>query len=412
MLNEIPKQYEPKASQQKLSQYWDEKKYFHSEPNPAKKPYTIVIPPPNVTGALHLGHALNNTLQDTMIRMKRMQGFETLWVPGVDHAGIATQAVVERQLFEEEKKTRHDIGRESLVQRIWDWKEQYQKRIISQLKEMGCSCDWERTRFTLDEMCAKAVRHFFFHLFRDEKIYRGKRLVNWDTFLQTAVSDDEVFYETIDGKFWYIRYSVINPASGEPAFLTVATTRPETMLGDTAIAVHPDPEGYLKKLADELLEQVQAASEKDKPALQEQYQEVMSRQKSETMDLLKMYAKMGREGRKVLLPLMNREIPIVLDEWAKPDKGTGCVKITPAHDPNDYEVALRCDLEMLNILNRNGTLNENAGNYAGLTIKDARKAVLEDLEKADLISKIEDRKIDLAHSDRSKTPIEPFLNDQ
>ena len=211
---ELPKQYDPAAAQEKWSKFWDEQGFFHSKPNPDKKPDTIVIPPPNVTGALHLGHALNNTLQDIMIRMKRMQGFETLWVPGVDHAGIATQAVVERQLFEEEKKTRHDIGREALVQRIWDWKEQYQKRIISQLKEMGCSCDWERTRFTLDEMCAKAVRHFFFRLFRDQKIYRGKRLVNWDTHLQTAVSDDEVFYESVDGHFWYIRYEIVEEAGG------------------------------------------------------------------------------------------------------------------------------------------------------------------------------------------------------
>ncbi len=412
MPQELPKQYEPKSAQQRLSRFWDEKKYFHSEPNPEKQPYTIVIPPPNVTGALHLGHALNNTLQDIMIRMKRMQGFEALWVPGVDHAGIATQAVVERQLFEEEKKTRHDIGRGALVERIWNWKEQYQKRIISQLKEMGCSCDWERTRFTLDEMCAKAVRHFFFHLFRDKLIYRGKRLVNWDTFLQTAVSDDEVFYETIDGKFWYIRYPVIDPDIGEPTHLTVATTRPETMLGDTAIAVHPDPEAYLKKTADQLFEQMESASEKDKPGIKEQYMEVMSRQMSVMMDHLKQFVAMAKAGRKIRLPLLNREIPIVLDEWAKPDKGTGCVKITPAHDPNDYEVALRCELPMINILNRNGTLNENAGPYAGKSIKDARKTVLEDLEREKLIVQIEDRKIDLAHSDRSKTPIEPFLNDQ
>ena len=214
--NEIPKQYDPAAAQEKWSKYWEENNLFTPNPQVARstatlaalegKSFCIVIPPPNVTGALHMGHALNNTLQDITIRMKRMQGYNTLWVPGVDHAGIATQAVVERKLFEEEKKTRHDIGREALVQRIWDWKEKYQERIIEQLKGMGCSCDWSRTRFTLDEICARAVRHFFFKLFEQKLIYRGKRLVNWDTHLQTAVSDDEVFHETVEGNFWYIRY--------------------------------------------------------------------------------------------------------------------------------------------------------------------------------------------------------------
>ena len=236
LFDELPKQYDHLAAQERWSKYWEEKGFFHSAPNPNKKPYSIVIPPPNVTGALHLGHALNNTLQDIMIRMKRMQGFETLWVPGVDHAGISTQAIVEKRLFEREKKTRHDIGREALVQRIWAWKDQYQQRILSQLKAMGCSCDWTRTRFTLDPVCAKAVRHFFFKLFSDGLIYRGKRLVNWDTHLQTAVSDDEVFHESLDGHFWYFNYPVIDPKPGEPEFVTIATTRPETMLGDTAVA--------------------------------------------------------------------------------------------------------------------------------------------------------------------------------
>ena len=419
MPNEIPKQYDPKSAQISWSRFWDDKKYFHSEPDRVdpktgekKKPYTIVIPPPNVTGALHLGHALNNSLQDIMIRMKRMQGFETLWVPGVDHAGIATQAVVERQLFEEEKKTRHDIGREALVRKIWDWKDKFQKRIISQLKEMGCSCDWERTRFTLDEVCAKAVRHFFFKLFSSNLIYRGKRLVNWDTFLQTAVSDDEVFHETVDGHFWHIKYPVIDPKVGEPTHITVATTRPETMLGDTAVAVHPDPEAYLKMLCEQVQEEIKSASEKDLPELQERFMDIKSRQMSVMLTHLKEFVKMAKEGRKILLPLVNREIPIVIDEWAKPDKGTGCVKITPAHDPNDYEVGLRLTLPMINILNQNGTLNNNAGPYAGMNIKEARKAVVDDLEQLDLVVKVEDRKIELAHSDRSKTPIEPYLHDQ
>jgi len=245
-LNDLPKQYDHAAAQSKWYPFWEERGYFHSEPNPDRQPYTIVIPPPNVTGALHLGHALNNTLQDILIRQKRMQGFETLWMPGTDHAGIATQAVVERRLFEEEKKTRHDLGREGLVERIWEWKDAYEKRILGQLKEMGCSCDWERTRFTLDPVCARAVRHTFFSLFKDELIYRGNRLVNWDTHLQTAVADDEVFHKSVPGHFWHFRYPVIDPQPGEPTHVTIATTRPETMLGDTAVAVHPDPETTLE----------------------------------------------------------------------------------------------------------------------------------------------------------------------
>src|SRR5690606_20368761 len=214
-----------------------------------------VIPPPNVTGALHLGHALNNTLQDILIRMKRMQGFNALWMPGTDHAGIATQAVVERRLLEEQKLSRHDLGREGLIEKIWEWKAQYEKRIIGQLKQIGCSCDWERLRFTLDETCARAVRETFFRLFKDGKIYRGKRLVNWDTYLQTAVSDDEVFKEPVKGHFWHFKYPVVKDAKwkqGEPEFVTIATTRPETMLGDTAVAVHPDPAAAFDKVQAEL----------------------------------------------------------------------------------------------------------------------------------------------------------------
>ncbi len=413
---DIPKQYDPHAAQKKWAKFWDESGFFHSDPArgqaAGKKPYSIVIPPPNVTGALHMGHALNNTLQDIMIRMKRMQGFETLWVPGVDHAGIATQAVVERKLFEDEKLTRHDIGREALVARIWQWKDQYQARIITQLKEMGCSCDWTRTRFTLDEVCAKAVRHFFFKLFEQNLIYRGKRLVNWDTLLQTAVSDDEVFHETVDGHFWYIKYPVIDPQPGEPEFVVVATTRPETMLGDTAVAVHPDPEGQMQKIIAECEQKLATASEKDKPELQKELDELNVQYHSETHDVLITLAQMAKDGRELLLPLANRPIPLVADNWAKPEKGTGCVKITPAHDPNDYEVGLRQKLPMINILCKNGTLNENAGEFAGLTIKKAREAAVQKLEELGLLLAVEDRMIEQAHSDRSKTPIEPFLNDQ
>ena len=412
--NDIPKQYDPAAAQEKWTKFWDEKDLFQSAAVcrlPSANSFCIVIPPPNVTGALHMGHALNNTLQDITIRMRRMQGYDTLWLPGVDHAGIATQAVVERKLFEEEKLTRHDIGREALVQRIWNWKEKYQERIIEQLKGMGCSCDWSRTRFTLDEVCAKAVRHFFFKLFQQGKIYRGKRLVNWDTHLQTAVSDDEVFHETVAGNFWYIKYETADGRQ-QTVDVVVATTRPETMLGDTAVAVHPAPEAALDKAIDDLKKRIEAAPEKEKEDLRKELEAIEQRKIDGTLDQLKMFAQMAKDGCCVILPLLNKRIPLIADTWAKPEKGTGCVKITPAHDPNDYEVGKRHDLPMVNILNKDGTLNENAGQYAGLTMKKAREKIVADLEAAGLLVKVEEREIELAHSDRSKTPIEPFLNDQ
>ena len=248
MTKELPNRFDHADSCESIYQAWQDAGCFDADPDPQKKPFAIVIPPPNVTGALHLGHGLNNTLQDILVRMRRMQGYSALWMPGTDHAGIATQAVVETRLKENEGKTRHDLGREKLVERIWDWKEQYEARILGQLKRMGCSCDWRRTRFTLDDQCAAAVRSTFFDLFKKELIYRGKKLVNWDTFLQTAVSDDEVFYETKKGHFWHFSYPVIDPKPGEPTQVTIATTRPETMLGDTAVAVHPDPEKQLGKV--------------------------------------------------------------------------------------------------------------------------------------------------------------------
>jgi len=410
-MTELPKQYNPAAAQKRWYAFWESQGFFHSEPNKAKKPYSIVIPPPNVTGALHLGHALNNTLQDILIRQKRMQGFETLWMPGTDHAGIATQAVVERRLLQEEKLSRRQLGREGLVARIWQWKIDYEKRILDQLKEMGCTCDWQRTRFTLDPQCARSVRHTFFKMFRDGLIYRGKRLVNWDTMLQTAVSDDEVFHETVAGNFWYVNYPIINPKPGEPNYVTVATTRPETMLGDAAVAVHPEPSAALDKAETELKARLEAAGSKEKPDLQKQIDDLQERRRT-MLGALETLAGMARDGRKALLPLLNREIPLVADVWAKPELGTGCVKVTPAHDPNDYEVGLRQDLPMINILNFDGTLNENAGPYKGLTIPKARQAVVADLEKQGLLVKTEDREIELAHSDRSKTPIEPLLTDQ
>ena len=276
---------------------------------------------------------------------------------------------------------------------------------------MGCSCDWQRTRFTLDPICARAVRHTFFSLFKDGLIYRGKRLVNWDTFLQTAVSDDEVFHETVAGHFWHFRYPVIDPQPGEPTHVTIATTRPETMLGDTAVAVHPDPAAALSAAEAELREKLAVAVEKERPAVQAQLDELAERRRS-LLPLLVQLRDMALAGRKVRLPLLNREIPLVADEWAKPELGSGCVKITPAHDPNDYDVGRRQNLPMINILNPDGTLNANAGPYQGLKILKARERVVADLEQLGLVEKIEDREIELAHSDRSKTPIEPYLADQ
>jgi valyl-tRNA synthetase len=362
MATELPKQYDPHDAQKRWLQFWDERGYFHSRPDPAREPFCIVIPPPNVTGALHMGHALNNTLQDVLIRWRRMQGYNALYMPGTDHAGIATQAVVERRLREEEKKTRHDLGREELVRRIWAWKDQYEERILGQLRALGCSCDWARTRFTLDPVCARAVRVTFFKMFRDGLIYRGKRLVNWDTHLQTAVADDEIFHETVKGGFWTFRY----PVKESNEFIRFSTTRPETMLGDTAVAVHPEDERYKHLI-----------------------------------------------GKTVTIPLVNRDIPIIADAiLVDPTLGTGAVKVTPAHDPNDYQCGLRHDLPMINILNPDGTINANGGPYATLDRYAARERVTEDMEKLGLFDGREDRDIELAHSDRSKTPIEPYLSDQ
>ena len=410
---DIPSRFDFADSQARIYEMWQSHGYFHAEPkaNDDRKPFTIVIPPPNVTGALHLGHALNNTLQDIQIRMKRMQGFNALWMPGTDHAGIATQAVVEKRLKEQEGKTRHDLGREKLVARIWDWKKEYEKRILGQLKQMGSSCDWDRTRFTLDETCARAVRHTFFDLFAKQRIYRGKRLVNWDTFLQTTVSDDEVFSKTIKGHFWHFMYPVIDPKPGEPAHVTVATTRPETMLGDTAVAVHPDPAAALSRVASELNDKLKKAPESEHESIQQQIDALAERREA-MLPALEQLRDMANDGRKLMLPLMDREIPLVCDQWAKPELGSGCVKITPAHDPNDYEVGKRCDLPMINIMNRDGTLNAEAGSYETLTMKVARKKVVDDLEALGLLQEVEDREIEMPQSDRSKTPIEPFLADQ
>jgi valyl-tRNA synthetase len=325
------------------------------------------MPPPNVTGALHLGHAINNTLQDILIRNHRMRGFNTLWVPGIDHAGIATQAVVEKQLKEKENKTRNDIGREALVKKIWEWKAQYGDRILEQLRRLGSSCDWSRTRFTLDDTCARAVRETFFKLFKDGLIYRGKRLVNWDVQLQTSISDDEIYHETVKTNLWHIRY----PIEGSDRTMTIATTRPETMLGDTAVAVHSQDPRWNWAI-----------------------------------------------GKTVRLPLVDRLIPIIADDiLVDPKFGTGVVKVTPAHDPNDYAVWQRHlsapdKIEIINILNPDGSINTSGGPYANMKRAAARAKVVEDLTAAGLMEKIEPYETQVGHSDRSKTPIEPMLSDQ
>ena len=389
-MTELAKQYDPKEAQAKWFSFWEERGYFDANPNPDKKPHTIMIPLPNVTGALHMGHALNGTLQDLLTRWRRMQGYEALWMPGTDHAGIGTQAVVERRMLEEEGLTRHDIGREALVERIWKWKDKYEARIIGQQKMLGASCDWRRVRFTLDDVCGRAVRRTFFKMFSDGLIFRGKRLVNWDTYLQTAVSDDEVTHEDVAGHFWTFNYPVvemgsmglmgsmghaeninpITPISPIPQdtgeHISFSTTRPETMLGDTAVCVHPTDERYTHLI-----------------------------------------------GKHVRIPLNGRVIPIIADALlADKTLGTGCVKVTPAHDPNDYACGLRNKLPMINILNSDGTLNEHGGPYAGLTMFAARERVVADMQSLGHFEKVEDRTIPLMHSDRSKTPIEPFLSDQ
>ncbi|MFC2166195.1 valine--tRNA ligase [Acidobacteriota bacterium] len=413
MAKEIPKHFDFAAYENHVYERWIENDAFAAVPDERTNPYIIMLPLPNVTGALHMGHAMDNVMQDMLIRWHRMMGDNTLWMPGTDHAGIATQAVVEKRLFELEGKTRHDVGRDVLVAKIWAWKDEYQQRIIKQLKSIGCSCDWERVRFTMDRVCARAVREAVFRLFRGGLIYRGYRLVNWDAQLQTAVSDDEIVYEKIQGHFWHIRYPIIDPKPGEPEYVTVATTRPETMLGDTAVAVHPDPAGELERLSQVLPERIKSAPKREKHLLDDALREVEERKKGLLPRLLKL-KQMAEEGRRVLLPLLKREMPLIMDEWAKPELGSGCVKITPAHDPNDYEVWTRHrdEIDIINILNPDGTLNKNAGQYAGLDRFEVRDKVVADLESQDLMEEIEDREIEIGHSDRSKTPIEPYLSKQ
>jgi len=416
--------YDPRAVEPQVYAQWEEEAAFRATPDgsPHDRTFTVMIPLPNVTGALHLGHALNNTLQDILTRYHRMRGFNALWQPGTDHAGIATQAVVERTIREQEGLSRHDLGREELVRRIWEWKDKYESRIIGQLKLMGCSCDWERTRFTLDEQCARAVQHQFFNLFKDGLIFRGKRLVNWDTELQTAVSNDEVYYETVKGHFWHFKYPVIDPKPGEPDHVIIATTRPETMLGDTAVAVHPDPEGFFDGQEAHLREGIANAAGKVRAELESKLDALARRRESHLNTLVRL-SEMAREERKLLLPLVDREIPLIADEWADPTLGSGCVKITPAHDPNDYEVGLRHDLPMISVLSadgkvariveHDGTTNPHSSEYEGLLFAgEGREKVVADLTARGLIHDIEDHDVEISHSDRSKTAIEPYLSDQ
>ena len=415
MTNELPKAYDPKSVETRITERWLATRAFSAIPDgrPPERRYVIMMPLPNVTGALHMGHAMDNVMQDMLVRWHRMMGDNTLWQPGTDHAGIATQAVVEKRLFELEGKTRHVVGREALVARIWAWKDEYQARIVRQQQKMGCSCDWDRQRFTMDGVCTAAVRETFFRLYRDRLLYRGDRLVNWDCQLQTAVADDEVYHETVEGSFWHLSYPVIDPRPGEPDALEVATTRPETMLGDTAVACHPDPAAALEAAIEAQRQKVADVPKKERAAAEAELARLEGRRQTHLPTLLTLRA-MAADGRAVMLPLQERPIPIILDEWAKPELGSGCVKITPAHDPNDYEVWQRHGdhIAIVNLLSPDGTLNDAAGAYAGLDRFEARKRVVADLEARGRVASVEARTVEIGHSDRSKTPIEPYLSKQ
>ncbi|MDY3928065.1 MAG: valine--tRNA ligase, partial [Clostridia bacterium] len=357
----IAKQYDPAQVEDRLYKFWIEKGYFHAEPNPDKEPFTIVIPPPNVTGQLHMGHALDETLQDILIRYKRMQGYCTLWIPGTDHAGIATQIKVEENLRVNEGITRYDLGREKFLERVWDWKKTYGDRIINQLKKIGSSCDWDRERFTMDEGCSKAVREVFVNLYNKGLIYQGSRIINWCPHCITALSDAEVEHTEQAGHFWHIKY----PIKDSDEYVIIATTRPETLLGDTAVAVNPDDERY--------------------------------------KDIV---------GKTLILPLVGREIPVIADEYVDKEFGTGCVKITPAHDPNDFEVGQRHNLEMIKVLNDDATINSYGGKYEGMDRYEARKAMVKDLDELGLLVKVEEHSHNVGQCYRCGTTVEPIISKQ
>jgi len=358
MAKEMAKQYDPKEVEDRIYKMWEDGKYFHAVIDEKKKPYTIVIPPPNITGQLHMGHALDNTMQDIIIRWRRMQGYCTLWLPGTDHASIATEAkIVEAMAKEGIKKS--DIGRDGFLERAWKWKEQYGGTIVRQLRKLGSSCDWDRERFTLDEGCNKAVVEVFNRMYEKGLIYRGERIINWCPHCKTSISDAEVEFEEKEGSFWHLRY----PLADGSGYLELATTRPETMLGDTAVAVHPDDERY------------------------------------------KAYV-----GKNVILPIVNREIPVVADEYVERDFGTGVVKITPAHDPNDFEVGLRHDLPVINVMNEDATINENGGKFCGMTREECRKAVVAELEEGGYLVKIEPIKHNVGTCYRCGNTVEPRVS--
>ena len=360
MATEMNKTYNPSEIEDRLYKKWMDKKYFHAEVDRSKKPFTIVMPPPNITGQLHMGHALDNTLQDILIRFKRMQGYNALWQPGTDHASIATEVKVTNKL-REEGIDKEELGREGFLKRTWEWKEEYGGRIVSQLKKLGSSADWDRERFTMDEGCSKAVQEVFIRLYEKGYIYQGSRIINWCPVCQTSISDAEVEYEDQAGHFWHINYPIV----GTDKYIEIATTRPETMLGDTAIAVHPDDERY--------------------------------------KDLV---------GKMVLLPIVNKEIPIVADSYVDKEFGTGAVKITPAHDPNDFEVGKRHNLEEINILNDDGTINENGGKFAGMDRYEARKAIVKELEEGGYLVRIENHEHNVGTHDRCHTTVEPMIKKQ
>ena len=366
MSKELAKTYDPKGIEDRLYEKWLEKKYFHAEVDHNRTPFTIVIPPPNITGQLHMGHALDNTMQDILIRFKRMQGYNALWQPGTDHASIATEVKIIEKL-KEQGIDKHDLGREKFLERAWDWKREYGGRIISQLKKMGSSCDWDRERFTMDEGCNKAVTEVFVKMHEKGYIYKGARIINWCPVCNTSISDAEVEYQEQAGHLWHIKYPVMNE-DGTPSdteFLTFATTRPETMLGDTAVAIHPEDERYQHLI-----------------------------------------------GKSVMLPMVSRVIPVVTDTYVDREFGTGVVKITPAHDPNDFEVGKRHNLPVINVMNDDATINENGGAYAGMDRYEARRAIVEELEKQGLLVKIEDYSHNVGTHDRCKTTIEPLVKEQ
>lgn len=360
MANNLEKTYDPSKVEGRLYEKWMEKKYFHAEVDRTKDPYSIVIPPPNITGQLHMGHALDNTMQDILIRFKRMQGYSTLWQPGTDHASIATEVKIVKKMAEE-GLTKEDLGREKFLDRAWDWKKEYGGVIVDQLKKLGSSCDWDRERFTLDEGCSKAVEEVFIRYYKKGYIYKGARLVNWCPVCQTTISEAEVEHEEKNGHFWHIQYPIV----GEDGFVEIATTRPETLLGDTAVAVHPDDERYQHLI-----------------------------------------------GKMVLLPLVNREIPVIADKYVDKDFGTGVVKITPAHDPNDFEVGTRHDLPQINVMNDDGTINKHGGTYEGLDRYEARKRMIADLDEQGLLVKVKDHSHNVGMHDRCKTVIEPLIKQQ